>query len=395
MTGRAEIPQYQPWNQTPDGQRFIQQQQLMALMQSMQGQQQQQPKGSPAQGLGSLIGSGYLGGQAGAASTQPDKLSTGSQLIRSLFGSGGGQSGGSATQAAIPEAFSGSAPFTPYSPVMTEAAAPEAASSLSAVAAPAALALIAAYTGKKGLEGFDAGRGKGAVGGFKAGLKSAGPLKFVPVLGQAPAIGGALGGIFGHKSTKEVQAERWKGLASEAGSPTTKAYAENYQNYLGSDQAKQDAAAAKTRDRTANPWTPEEVWGGAGMFQTFKDDWLGKYSENQRREISKRLLAENLIKSDHGDQLITNQDRARQIAGEVFGGATNSPQMPPLNPATMDKGGNINNWGAPGDSLDPNGKLPSVVNTLMRPPLSNRSSTRSPGIDNNGKRIVYNIPRRH
>lgn len=69
--------------------------------------------------------------------------------------------------------------------------------------APLAVGAIGAYTAKKGLEGYQAGEGEGPMGGFKAGLKAAGPLKFVPVLGQAPAIGGMLGGMFGSGKDKD------------------------------------------------------------------------------------------------------------------------------------------------------------------------------------------------
>ncbi len=76
-------------------------------------------------------------------------------------------------------------------------------SGLSGVAAPLGVAAIGAYTANRALKGFDKGKNKGAVGGFKAGLDSAGALKFVPVLGQAPAIAGAISGAFSGKKHKQ------------------------------------------------------------------------------------------------------------------------------------------------------------------------------------------------
>ncbi len=70
----------------------------------------------------------------------------------------------------------------------------------------------------------------------------------------------------------------------------------------------------------------KDVWGVSGMFDTFKEDWLNKYSEDQRERISQRLLDERLLDSKDGLTRITNQDRARAIAQEETMGTAKPSQ---------------------------------------------------------------------
>jgi len=73
--------------------------------------------------------------------------------------------------------------------------------------APFAVAGIGAYTAGKSVDAYNKAKGKGAWGGFKEGLKSAGPLAAVPVLGQAPALAGLISGAF-HTGKDKNQLER-------------------------------------------------------------------------------------------------------------------------------------------------------------------------------------------
>lgn len=121
-------------------------------------------------------------------------------------------------------------------------------------------------------------------------------------------------GVF-HKSTKDIQKEEWGKLAGSAHAPTSN-FANKYLEYLGSDQAKTDALYENTLEgkKAAGKLRPEDVWGGRGVLTTFGDDWLGKYSENQRRSISKDLISADLIGSSKGDQTIKDEGKAREIA---------------------------------------------------------------------------------
>lgn len=176
--------------------------------------------------------------------------------------------------------------------------------------APLLAAGVAAYTAKEGYDAYKNSKG-GLKGGYE-GWKDSSPLvKYNPVLAWAPFAGGLLG----HKSTKEYQREKWGNLARSDFAPT-KSYAEQYLNYLGSNQAKTDAQYPNTFEgkKAAGTLKAEDVWGGHGMFETFGNDWLGKYTEDQRRNISNALLANDLIKTSKGDQYITDQTKAKELA---------------------------------------------------------------------------------
>jgi len=176
--------------------------------------------------------------------------------------------------------------------------------------------------GRGGLEGAASGAAIGSYFGPQGALIGAG-------------IGGLVGvgkSLFHHETTKEHEKKQWGGLASSGG-PATKAFAQQYLQYLDSPQAKADAERAKTRDPKIDPWKPEDVWGGLGMFKTFGEDWLTKYSEQQRRQISQELLNQGLISSEKGDLVITDQNKARQIKDQVIGGTPAAPA--PAAPAVV------------------------------------------------------------
>lgn len=69
--------------------------------------------------------------------------------------------------------------------------------------APAAVGAIGAYTASKGLDAWNNGKNKGVMGGLKEGIHSAGPLNFVPLLGQLPWAAGAIRGAFGGKKDQD------------------------------------------------------------------------------------------------------------------------------------------------------------------------------------------------
>lgn len=74
------------------------------------------------------------------------------------------------------------------------------------IAAPLAVGAIGAYTAQTALNAMERGRNKGIKGGFKEGMRAAGPLNYVPVLGQAAWAAGALAGAFGGKKDKDQYA---------------------------------------------------------------------------------------------------------------------------------------------------------------------------------------------
>ena len=141
----------------------------------------------------------------------------------------------------------------------------------------------------------------------------AGQLFGLPGAGIGAGIGGLLGlgkVAFGHKSTKDYQNQRRDELLGR----DITGYAD-FINQLPKSTA-DDPNYGKVP--VMGDLKAEDVWGSNGVFDTFGSDWLGKYSEDERRRISNRLLEEKLFKSDHGDIIIhsDNQERAKQIAEE-------------------------------------------------------------------------------
>lgn len=67
---------------------------------------------------------------------------------------------------------------------------------------------IGAGTAATAYNAYKDSKGKGLVDGFKQGVKSAGPLNFVPLLGQAAWLGGALGGMFGGTTDEDTLKRR-------------------------------------------------------------------------------------------------------------------------------------------------------------------------------------------
>lgn len=181
----------------------------------------------------------------------------------------------------------------------------------------------------------DRGPGRGAIQGAASGAAIG---SFFP--GAGTAIGAGVGGLLGlgkglmdHKSTKEYQQERWGNLANSS-DPAVANYAKQYQQYLGSDRAKEDAKYENTFEgkQKAGNLKAEDVWGGLGILQTFGNDWFTKYNEADRRNISQALLDNNLLTTDKGDIKVIDPNAAKQIAEQIKSGKPAQPAQGLLQP---------------------------------------------------------------
>jgi len=159
----------------------------------------------------------------------------------------------------------------------------------------------------------DRGKGSNSIrGGLAGGLAAAPWMSALGPWGMGAAIlGGGLlglggGGMLNHKSTKDYQAERRDALIN--------AGVTGYEDFMKQIDPSKDPNYGVAPDM--NALTPEQVWGTQGVFDTFRNDWLGKYSEDDRREISRRLIEAGMFQGDKGDLIIhsDNQDKAKQIA---------------------------------------------------------------------------------
>lgn len=64
---------------------------------------------------------------------------------------------------------------------------------------------------------------------------------------------------------------------------------------------------------------PEDAWGSEGVFKVFGNDWLGKYTGDERRKITQALLDAQAFRSDSGDLVIDDKEKARQIGAQALG----------------------------------------------------------------------------
>lgn len=179
----------------------------------------------------------------------------------------------------------------------------------------------------------DRGPGRGAIQGAASGA-AIGSYFGLPGAGIGAGIGGLLGlgkGLMDHKTTKEYQQERWGNLANSS-DPGVANYAKQYQQYLGSDRAKQDGQYENTYEgkKAAGTLKPEDVWGGIGVMEQIGPEWLGKATEEQRRQASQRFIDEDLIRTDKGDMYLKDPARGKQILAEVMGGKPAAPPQQPV-----------------------------------------------------------------
>lgn len=272
--------------------------------------------------------------------------------------SGIGSSPGLGALIGLKLATSGGAAAAPAaSSALASTAAANAAWNAPALAAGAEVGGMSAvpagfYSSSAAAPAAAGGLGALPIAGIGIGALLAGKAGYDMFRGKKPnllgriVLGGATGGLseiakaaglFGHKSTKEYQREKWGDLAGSAHTPT-QTYANNYLNYLGSDQAKIDAQYPNTFEgkKAAGTLKAEDVWGGHGMFKTFGDDWLGKYTEDQRRAVSNALLANDLIRTSKGDQYITDEARAKELAASSIQSLLAKPANNPNSPGFKD-----------------------------------------------------------
>lgn len=206
---------------------------------------------------------------------------------------------------------------------------------------------LGAYGIYNAIQADDPKQGALAGAGFGLGLGAAAPLIGLSTgpLGWTGlglmALGGALGGggltsLLGHKSTKEYQKERWGELA-ESEDPVLAAQGQQYMQYLGSEQAKEDAKYENTFEgkKASGRLKAEDVWGGYGILKTFGSDWLSKYTEDERRQISQSLIDNDLIYTSKGDIKLKDPAKAKQIAEEIKKGIATVVPPGGKGPATV------------------------------------------------------------
>lgn len=139
-------------------------------------------------------------------------------------------------------------------------------------------------------------------------------------------VGGAIGAVAGnalgygakrlgltHKTTRQLEAERWGGLSDSGIDQST----------LGTL-----AAANHPAGDTGENWTPEyeaqamkdpmQMWGSYGMLQTFGGDYFNKMSEFQRYAATKAAIDNGLLDADRGDIIVTDPEKLKSLVPSYY-----------------------------------------------------------------------------
>lgn len=162
------------------------------------------------------------------------------------------------------------------------------------------------------------GAGRGALQGAASGA-AIGSYFGPPGMLVGGAIGGAIGlgkSFLDKPSMKEQIKERWGDLAGSS-DPTLQSYAQQYLSYLDSPQAEADAQIP-FEELKKQGLKPEQVWGAYGLFDLFGSDWLNKYNEDQRRQISQALIDADMFTSEKGDLRLKDKAEAKKIAEQTL-----------------------------------------------------------------------------
>ena len=110
-----------------------------------------------------------------------------------------------------------------------------------------------------------------------------------------------------------------------------------------------DTRFAETRDEKY--LKPEDIWGNATFFEKYGNDWLGKFSEQERRDIAQRALDAGAVR-EHKGTIDIDWEKA---------GSPESARKP-----TQSSNGKAPYSGMPGRGINPN--LLSALNKLAVSP---------------------------
>lgn len=77
--------------------------------------------------------------------------------------------------------------------------------------------------------------------------------------------------------------------------------------------------------RNKSDLRPEDIWGYSAFFDKYGNDWLGKFSEQQRRNIAQKALDRGAVKEHHGTIDINWSPELEADASGVTGNPTGNP----------------------------------------------------------------------
>lgn len=147
-----------------------------------------------------------------------------------------------------------------------------------------------------------------------------------------------------HKTTKQYEQERFEGLKKSDVQNVDKVFEANHGGPDAWTEGQFKGKKWNFEDATtlakADPTQFRHVFGN---YDAFGKDWSG-YTPDQQNSIVSQLISSGLYKSDHGDIIITDKDKANQIRDSVLKG----PGSASL--ASIKPGDNIPVTGTPTDA---------------------------------------------
>jgi hypothetical protein len=174
------------------------------------------------------------------------------------------------------------------------------------------------------------GRKAGSIGGLTAGLGAGmalnalgialGPVGWGALLVGTLAAGGLFGSRLGDKDRWKTEGKRLGKLIEKGinipeelqgamqltrGRSKEELVNPNFpRDFVGqTEQGFVNNKFALSRDE--KDLHPEDIWGYAAFFEKFGNDWLGKFSEDQRRDIAQAALDSGAVREKHGTMNIT------------------------------------------------------------------------------------------
>lgn len=240
----------------------------------------------------------------------------------------------------------------------SQLAADNAASGLGNVAGGLAGAYMAYKGGDQILQankvGGVKGRQAGGLGGLQAGLGAGlalnaaglalGPVGWAALIGAGLLGGGLAGSRLGDKDKWKTEGKRLGKLIDsgvnipeslqiprslQKGRSKAELVNPNYANdFIG--QTKDGFVNNKfANSRSESDLRPEDIWGYSGMFERYGNDWLGKFNEQQRRDIAQKALNAGAVKEHHGT-IDVDWSKVQGIPS-----ATPIPAQKPVQPAVQ------------------------------------------------------------
>lgn len=280
--------------------------------------------------LASALGFGsQAAGAAGATTGAAGTAAAGTAAT----GAGAGAAGASSAGAAGGSGIAGAA--TPATGSMMASAAPYLG------AAGAGLGAYGVYDATQMRDRPGAAKAGAMSGaGMGLGLAAAAPLLGLGPLGWGAyglmalggaGLGGGLGAALAHEGTADAQNRRWGGLA-ERGVQSAADFAHKNPGETGTWEDGKYAGQQWTFEKALDlaKENPDHFRGVYGNFDVFGNDWTQKYGDDEQRKIVSALINEGLYKSNKGDVIITDQDKAREVAARAL-----SEEAPPQTNAAL------------------------------------------------------------